>query len=52
MAKGFSSWDYSRWTHCYDTLTDKTRAKMRQIADGFARKPLISVVMPCYNPKP
>jgi len=52
LAMGFSSWNYSGWIRRYDTLTDETRAKMRQVADGFARKPLISVVMPCYNPKP
>jgi len=44
--------DYSEWIRRYDTLTDATRAKMRQSAEGFARKPLISVVMPCYNPNP
>jgi GT2 family glycosyltransferase/uncharacterized coiled-coil protein SlyX len=43
---------YSEWINRYDTLTDETRAKMRQIAEDFTRKPLISVVMPCYNPKP
>lgn len=32
--------------------TDQGRATMRQVAGGFAHKPLISVVMPCYNPKP
>jgi len=52
MAVGLSSWNYSRWIRRYDTLTDESRAKMRQIAEDFAHKPLISVVMPCYNPKP
>jgi len=51
-ADGFSTRDYSTWIYQYDTLTDKTRAKMRQIADEFTHKPLISVIMPCYNPKP
>ena len=52
MVMGLSSWDYSRWVRRYDTLTNETRAKMCQIAEGFPYKPLISVVMPCYNPKP
>jgi len=52
MAMGISLWDYSGWIRRYDTLTDETRAKMDQIVGDFARKPLISVVMPCYNPKP
>ena len=52
MAMGFYLWNYSKWTRRFDTLTDEIRAKMRRIADGFAYKPLISVVMPCYNPKP
>jgi len=52
MIAELSSWDYQKWVHRYDTLTDETRVKMRQIAGDFARKPLISVVMPCYNPKP
>ncbi|MCL5982723.1 MAG: glycosyltransferase family 2 protein [Firmicutes bacterium] len=51
MATDFSSRDYLEWIGRYDTLTDETRAKMRQVVKGFAHKPLISVVMPCYNPK-
>ena len=52
VAAGLSLWDYSKWIRRYDTLVDETRVKMRQITEGFAYKPLISVVMPCYNPKP
>lgn len=52
VANGLSSSNYSEWISRYDALTDETRAKMRQIAGEFAHKPLISVVMPCYNPKP
>jgi len=52
MIVELSSWDYQKWVHRYDTLTDETRAKMRQIAGDFDHKPIISVVMPCYNPKP
>jgi FkbM family methyltransferase len=47
-----AAWNYLKWVRLYDTLTDETRAKMRHLAGDFALKPLISVVMPCYNPKP
>ena len=43
--------DYSRWIELYDTLTGETRAKMRQEIEGFSSRPLISVLMPVYNPK-
>ena len=52
MAVGLSKRDYSDWLLCHDTLSARNRAKMRQIAEDFAHKPLISIVMPCYNPKP
>lgn len=52
MAISLPSWDYSEWIHRYDTLTDETRVKMRERIAGFSHKPLISVIMPCYNPKP
>lgn len=44
--------DYAEWIRRYDTLTDETRATMRARIDAFVHKPLISVVMPTYNPKP
>lgn len=44
--------DYEEWIFRYDTLTDETRGLMRKRINTFANKPLISVVMPCYNPKP
>jgi glycosyltransferase involved in cell wall biosynthesis len=44
--------DYSEWIRRYDTITDATRAVMRRRIDGFSHKPLISVVMPTYNPNP
>ena len=42
--------DYAEWIHRYDTLTDETRVTMRARIDFFFHKPLISVVMPVYNP--
>jgi glycosyltransferase involved in cell wall biosynthesis/putative flippase GtrA len=47
----FTSSNYSKWIRRYDTITDDTRAKMRLIADDFAFKPLISIIIPCYNPE-
>lgn len=44
--------DYREWVHRYDTLNDETRAIMRARIDVFVHKPLISVLMPTYNPKP
>ncbi len=43
---------YSEWIRRYDTLTDEARATMRAHTASYSHKPLISVVMPTYNPKP
>ena len=44
--------DYSRWIHRYDTMTDESRNIYRERIEKMAEKPLISVVMPTYNPNP
>ena len=44
--------DYTEWVRRYDTLTDSARAKMREIQRQFKSQPLISVVMPTFNPNP
>ncbi|MDD2919833.1 glycosyltransferase family 2 protein [Rhodoferax sp.] len=44
--------DYAEWTLRYDTLTDDVRANLRARASSLASQPLISVIMPVYNPKP
>lgn len=44
--------DYGGWVRRYDTLGDEDRAVLRAALAGFARRPLISVVMPVYNPRP
>ncbi|MGZ8172764.1 MAG: glycosyltransferase family 2 protein [Methylobacter sp.] len=44
--------DYGKWVRCYDTLGDAERAAMRTALAAFASQPLISVIMPVYNPKP
>lgn len=49
---GFDRNDYPEWIRRYDTLTDEGRATMRVRIGAFASKPLISIVMPVYNPNP
>lgn len=43
---------YANWIASYDTLNDEGRSIIRAHIDTFANKPLISVVMPTYNPSP
>ena len=49
---GHNRSDYAEWIRRHDTLTHEGRSKMRQLQSEFAVQPLISVVMPTYNPKP
>jgi glycosyltransferase involved in cell wall biosynthesis len=42
--------DYAEWVRRYDTLTVETRTAMQGRIDALGYKPLISVVMPVYNP--
>ena len=49
---GFDRNNYTEWVRRYDTLTDADRQRMRDVQAAFAVQPLISVVMPTYNPKP
>lgn len=44
--------DYVDWVRRYDQVDDATRDAIRQHIAGFNRLPVISVVMPVYNPKP
>jgi glycosyltransferase involved in cell wall biosynthesis len=44
--------DYAKWIVTYDTLTEKSRLLMRLKCDGFLNRPVISVLMPVYNPNP
>ena len=46
-----SSNDYAKWVLRFDTITDGTRAAMRERINSFSHRPVISVVMPTYNPK-
>jgi glycosyltransferase involved in cell wall biosynthesis len=42
--------DYAEWISRYDAVTDQIRAKMRAVIGTLPAKPIISVVMPVYNP--
>lgn len=42
---------YSEWIAEYDTLDDAKRAAIRARISTFQNPPLISVIMPTYNPK-
>ncbi len=42
--------DYIEWVRRYDTITDSDRAKIRDRIDRLREKPLISLVMPVFNP--
>jgi D,D-heptose 1,7-bisphosphate phosphatase len=42
--------DYSEWVRRYDTLTDQDREKIKVQINRLHNPPLISMVMPVYNP--
>lgn len=42
--------DYSRWVQYYDTLDDNGRWKINEEIRKWKTKPLISIIMPVYNP--
>ncbi|MGQ7957260.1 glycosyltransferase [Pseudomonas sp. SP16.1] len=44
--------DYSEWVRRYDTLDDAAREAIRIRIAAMEKPPLISVVMPTYNPNP
>jgi glycosyltransferase involved in cell wall biosynthesis len=42
---------YGKWLALYDLLTPELEMGIRQTISTFKDQPLISIVMPCYNPK-
>ena len=42
--------DYAEWVRRYDTITDSDRTRIRHRIDRLREKPLISLVMPVFNP--
>lgn len=43
--------DYEEWIRRYDTLSDESRSRIVERIEGFEHKPLISIIMPTYNPE-
>lgn len=46
------SGNYQEWIRRFDTLTDEKRSKIEHRTQKLERKPLISVLMPVFNPPP
>lgn len=44
--------DYDEWVRRYDTTDATLRTKLRNQMAGFTKNPLVSIVMPTYNPNP
>jgi len=44
--------EYTAWCEAHDTLTSQDEALIRQSIERMAARPLISVLMPVYNPEP
>lgn len=42
--------DYAEWVRRYGTLDEAARVRLRADMQGFALRPLISVVLPVYDP--
>jgi glycosyltransferase involved in cell wall biosynthesis len=52
VSGAFDRNDYAEWIRRYDTISDEDRVQMRERINRMLKQPLISVVMPTYNPKP
>jgi len=48
--EGAPATDYSLWVKNYDTLTDGDRSKILGDIESWGNAPLISILMPVYNP--
>ncbi|MFM0401180.1 glycosyltransferase [Paraburkholderia aspalathi] len=44
--------EYNAWVELYDTLSEQDIARLRVLGESLPAKPLISIVMPVYNPRP
>lgn len=44
--------NYDEWIRRYDTINDEMRSVLQARVENLPQKPLISVVMPVFNPKP
>ena len=41
---------YARWVRLYDTMSEDELARQREVAEVLDDRPLVSVLMPTYNP--
>src|SRR5690606_8638452 len=46
-----TKWNYSRWIDQYDTVTEEYRSAAAIRISCWEKQPLISVIMPTYNPR-
>ncbi len=44
--------DYADWTRRFDTMDEPRRRRIRERLEGMARRPLVSVLLPVFNPDP
>jgi glycosyltransferase involved in cell wall biosynthesis len=52
LMRALTRQSYTRWAAKYDTLDDSDRARIKRHIAKLKAKPLISIVMPVYNPDP
>jgi len=52
VASKYDKGEYRAWVELYDTLTEHDLARLSVLGEALAVKPLISVLMPVYNPRP
>ncbi|UJW87597.1 glycosyltransferase family 2 protein [Devosia sp. SL43] len=50
LTVGVNDEDYARWIELYDRPSVARREALLKAAENFARRPLVSVVMPTFNP--
>ena len=43
--------NYQKWIHQFDTIDDNKREKIRSEINQFPKHPLISIILPVFNPK-
>lgn len=44
--------DYAAWARRYDTITPDARRTLAHCAQGLSYRPLISIIMPVFDPEP
>jgi O-antigen biosynthesis protein len=49
--RGAAGYSYDSWIRKFDTLDDAARGRIRARIEAFAHRPLISIVVPTFNPR-